>query len=38
MRKGQAVHMKNRLFLILSVGIMLFAGCGNKGSLTMPKT
>ena len=25
--------MKKRLFLILSVGIMLFAGCGNKDNL-----
>ena len=28
------IHMKKRLFLILSVSIMLFGGCGNKGRLT----
>lgn len=32
--KGKAIHMEKRLFLILSVSIMLFAGCGNKGITT----
>lgn len=30
MGKGKVIHMKKRLFLILSVTIMLVAGCGNK--------
>ena len=30
MGKGKVIHMKKRLFLILSVTIMLFAGCGSK--------
>ena len=32
--EGQVIHMKKRLFLILSVGIMLFAGCGSEGGIT----
>ena len=30
MGKGKVIHMKKRLFLILSVTTMLVAGCGNK--------
>ena len=30
MGKGKVIHMKKRLFLILSVTVMLAAGCGNK--------
>ena len=33
MGKGKVIHMKKRLFLILSVTIMLFAGCGSKGNV-----
>lgn len=34
MGKGKVIHMKKRLFLILSVSIMLIAGCGNKDNIT----
>ena len=33
MGKGKVIHMKKRLFLILSVTIMLAAGCGNKDNV-----
>jgi len=33
MGKGKVIHMKKRLFLILSVTIMLAAGCGNKDNI-----
>ncbi len=33
MGKGKVIHMKKRLFLILSVTIMLFAGCGSKDNV-----
>lgn len=32
MGKGKVIHMKKRLFLILSVSVMLIAGCGNKNN------
>jgi cytoskeletal protein RodZ len=33
MGKGKVIHMKKRLFLILSVTVLLAAGCGNKGNV-----
>lgn len=33
MGKGKVIHMKKRLFLILSVTVLLAAGCGNKDNV-----